>query len=451
MAPPTTRCYACGKSGGKLLGCARCQKEWFCNRECQAFARAELGHRGANCRAVDAPPPDAAALAQASAALQRARLIWTFGAISKEARAHCLANTRIGQLAAAEKLKEAAAATDHIGGAYGADLRSDTDQLLSQCLVHSGDLAAAARAAASSLQAARVSGNRTVLVVALANCGRVAQLAPTEMIRMEKEGRAQEERLGSLGVALLLEGRVSLPTTARATRSMGLAYAEVALAMCDAALAAAGGRGSPAAADHRRVPSLLAEVTVRDSVVACLAALDEDRPRVMELTRQLVALSRQMVRTAAPSEAHVAQRMLANQLSDLGCALMTDECRVEEAEACLCESLALGEGMGDVLLTTTTLRLLVNLCNFFGHADATVAAAKSAEAEALRSRLNQLLVQTGRSSETDCAICLESLAQDAGAAGGGVAVLSCNHQFHVGCTMAWQKTTPKFPCPICKQ
>ena len=439
-----TRCCGCGYSGGNLLGCARCKKAWFCNRGCQAFARAELGHRGANCRAVDDPPPDAAALAQASAALHRATLIRTVGAMVNEANAHRRANTRIGRLAAVEKVKDAVAVTDLIDGAYGAELRSKAHQYLSRCLARSGDLAAAARAAASSLRAARASGNRTELVFALAGCGDVARLAPAEMVKVEAEGREQERR--SLGVDLLLEGRVSLPTTARATRSMGLAYAQVALAVCDAALAAAGGRGSPAAADRRRVPSPLAELTARDAAVACLAALDEDPSRVMELTRQLVALSRQMVRTAAPSEVRAAQGMLAQQLSDLSVRLGTEA--GDDAEACLRESLALCEGTGDVQLTTATLRQLVNLCNRVTHPDA--AAAKVVEAEAFRSRLNQLLVQAGRSSETDCSICLEPLAQDAGAASGGVLVLRCNHQFHVGCTMAYYKTSPKIPCPMCK-
>jgi hypothetical protein len=196
-------------------------------------------------------------------------------------------------------------------------------------------------------------------------------------------------------------------------------------------------------------------VTVRNSLMTCLAALHPDQPRNMELTRQLVALSRQAVQTAAHNEVHIAQRTLADQLSDLGCALMIREDGVDEAEACLCESLALCEGLGDVLLTTTTLRLLVNLGGLCGNTDATVAEARYDKAEAFRSRLNRLLAQTGRSIETDCSICLESLTQDAwaasGGSGGGVLVLSCNHQFHAGCVLAWQKTTPSCPCPICKQ
>jgi len=112
MAPPTAVCYACGKGGGRLFGCSRCQKAIFCNCDCQAFARAELGHRGANCRAVDGVPPDAAAVARASVALDRANLIRTVSSLSEGARAHVLANTRIGYLAAAEKLKEAASVAD---------------------------------------------------------------------------------------------------------------------------------------------------------------------------------------------------------------------------------------------------------------------------------------------------------------------------------------------------
>ena len=305
-----------------------------------------------------------------------------------------------------------------------------------------GDLAAAAHTAASSLHAARVLGNRTFLVVALANCGAVAQLVPAEMIKMETEYR---EREGPLGSVLLSEGRVGLPTTAHATRSMGVAYHQVALAICDAALATAGGRGSPTAADQRRVPTLLAELMVRNSLASCLSASNTDRSLATE-RRELVCLSRQTVQTAARIDVPMAQRMLADKLSSLGGVLMTMEGGLDEADACMRESLALGEGLGDVQVIAATLRRMVNIR---GNADNTVADGRYAEAEVFRSRLNGLLVQMGRSIETHCSICLESLTQPAW--GGGVLVLVCNHQFHTGCIVAWQKTTPVCLCPICKQ
>jgi len=53
LAPAAGSCHACGKSDGKLLRCGRCLGVWFCSRECQTFARKDLGHRGANCRPAD--------------------------------------------------------------------------------------------------------------------------------------------------------------------------------------------------------------------------------------------------------------------------------------------------------------------------------------------------------------------------------------------------------------
>jgi len=330
---------------------------------------------------------------------------------------------------------------DLIGGAFGAGLSADTDHLLSQCHVYLGDLAAAARAAVSSLHAARAAGNRTFLVIALCQCGEVAQLAPVEMIKMETEYR---EREGALGACLHSEGRISLPTTARATRSKGVAYLQAALSTCTAAVGAAGGRGSPAAADQRRVPTLLAELMVRNSLAACLAASNKERPRATEL-RELVSLARQTVQTAAQCDVPMAQRMLADRLSSLGGGLTTFE-GFDEADACLHESLALSECVGDVQVLTGTLRQLVNIR---GNADTAVAGGRYAEAEEFRSRLNALLVQKGRSIESHCSICLELLTQPV--VGGGVLVLGCNHQFHTGCILAWQATTPVCSCPMCKQ
>jgi len=96
----------------------------------------------------------------------------------------------------------------------------------------------------------------------------------------------------------------------------------------------------------------------------------------------------------------------------------------------------------------------------------------AAEAEVFRSRLNRLLVQMGRSPETCCSICLESLAPPAdgtaedaagvnpssgsdragGPADSCVRVLNCHHQFHNGCILSsWQHTTSNLVCPLCKQ
>jgi len=57
---------------------------------------------------------------------------------------------------------------DLIGGAEGAERRTQIDQHLTNCLVRSGNMAAAARAACSSLRAARAAGSRTLLVQSLA-------------------------------------------------------------------------------------------------------------------------------------------------------------------------------------------------------------------------------------------------------------------------------------------
>ena len=133
---------------------------------------------------------------------------------------------------------------------------------------------------------------------------------------------------------------------------------------------------------------------------------------------------------------------------------------IPEAELCLREALALCESFGDVHQTVNTLRCLINLC---GRAHAAVT---PAEAEALRSRLNQLLVQTGRSVELSCSICLEPLAppvdgaaEDAAGGSGGaggtsdscVRVWNCNHQFHDGSLSTWLRTSSNRACPLCKK
>jgi len=355
---------------------------------------------------------------------------------------------------------------DLIGGAQGAFRRAYADQPLSSCLSCLGDNAAAAIAACSSLRAARASGSRSSLVTALSVCGQAAKKAPSVMANAERESREQERRCGSPsygGLDLSQEGRVSLPTTPAALARLCLAYHEAAVALCDEALAAAGGRGNPAAADNQRVPNLQVEARARGSLGDCLDDMGEERQRSLELLRQAVVLWWQVLRTATPGrDTGYGQRMLADQLSTLGFLLKDGGSQeTAEGEACLREALALSEGLEDVWLTGKILRYLVSL----GGEQYT--AVGPAEAEVFRSRLNQCLVQMGREPETNCSICLEPLAPPADgaaedAAGGGgsggasgssdscVRVMPCNHQFHLGCLWTWQHTTSNHACPLCK-
>jgi hypothetical protein len=218
-----------------------------------------------------------------------------------------------------------------------------------------------------------------------------------------------------------------------------------------------------AADDERLVPDLPTEAQARSSLALTLHRLGEEPQRSLELIRQAVALWRLMVRPLAPGQDTLNARGLANQLSTLGGVLTAHGSDgMAEAEACLREALALGEGLGDVRLAVKTLTYLINLC---GEAHATVG---PAEAEVFRSRLNQLLVQMGRSPETSCSICLEPLAPPADgaaedAAGGGgiggvgdppgscVRMLACHHQFHYGCLSTWGRTGARsHACPLCK-
>jgi len=377
------------------------------------------------------------------------------------------ANTRIGFLAAVEKFKEAASVADLIGGTEGSYRRADADRLLSDTLFRLHDMDGAARAACSSLRAARASGHRSMLVRSLSSCGFTASQAPSEMVNAERASREQERLSGGSpsygGLDLSQKGRISLPTTLAGLSRPGLAYYEAAVAICDTELAAAGGRGSPAAANPMRVPSLFVEARARGYLGACLNMPGEEQ-RSLELLRQAVALWRQLLRMAAPGkETLSAQRMLANELSTLGFVLKEyGSDGMAEAEACLREALALGEGLGDVMLTLKTLSYLINLCG------EEHAAMGHAEAEAFRSRLSQLLVQMGRSPETSCSICLEPLAPPAdgaaedatgrggsGGAGGPsdscVRVWSCFHQFHHGCLSTWRCMTSNHACPLCKK
>ena len=130
--------------------------------------------------------------------------------------------------------------------------------------------------------------------------------------------------------------------------------------------------------------------------------------------------------------------------------------KVSETEAWLRESLLLSETTQAVELQQAVMS---NLANMSGHPGTTV---DPAEAASLRARLNKLTVQMGRSSETDCMVCLERLEcgsaeKDATGEGGlpgtdsTVQVLPCGHQFHRGCLDTWWRTQSKRACPLCKK
>jgi len=387
-----------------------------------------------------------------------------------EAAKALMTRTGTGHITGVQKLNEAGKLADQFGGEEGAEFRSNADhQLCRALLLRMNDMPAAARAACSSLRAARVSGSRSTLVRALSMFGDAATKAPSEMVKAERESREQERLSGSpchAGLDLSQEGRDSLPSTAAALSRLGLAYHEAAVAICVSALAAVGGHSGPGDDDERRVPVVAAEARARGYLGYCLWNMNEERHRSLELCRQAVALWRRVVKWWTPLGTEtllIAQCELADELSALAAVLEAHgSAGRTEAEACLREALALCEDQEEVGMIVKTLR---NLINFGGEAHTTVGLA---EAEAFRSRLNQLLVQTGRTPETVCSICFEPLAPSAdgaaeGAADGGssggvgvhlsacVHVLHCDHQFHHGCIMNWRRTTTSRACPICKR
>jgi len=483
LAPAANACAACGKSDGKLLLCGRCRGVWFCNRKCQDVARKELGHRGVNCRPADgAQKSDSSANARAPVAapsrpstlMERENLCHRFTDLTAEAQQAQRLNTRVGYLAAAEIATELAMVADLIGGAVGAACHSQAELLQSGCLLPLGNKPGAARAACSSLLGARASGIRSALVKPLIQCGDVASVAAGDMANAERESREQERLCGSPshgGLDLSQEGQVSLPTTPAAFSRLGLAYYEAALATCDAALAAVGGRDDLADDDEPLVPALCLEGRVRGSLGFILHRLGEQQ-RGSELLRQAVALVRHGVRKAAPgSDALVSdQRMLATTLLTLSVVLddlsMGDSRDapgfggVAEAVACLREALELCADTDSVMLKQTVLG---HLANMSGRPDMPVG---PAEAAAFRSRLNALYAQAGRNHDTNCTICLESLEQPDGGAdqdtadhgdrdadhtNSAVLVLSCGHQFHQGCLFTWWRTAASRACPLCKE
>jgi len=481
LAPAANACHACGKSHAKLLRCGQCRGVWFCNRECQVAA-ARQGHSGANCRPADGAQKPAssanlrapfAAATRLSTAIDSEQLEQRSRHLLNEANQTQQANTRIGYLTAVEKAREAASVADLVGGAKGATCRAATDLLQSSCLLRLGNMAAAARAACSSLREARAAGNMTSLVSALSTCGNVAKQAPDEMANAERESREQERLGGSPSYGSLdlsQEGRISLPTNRAALSRLGLAYYEAAVATCDAALTAAGGRDSPAANDQRRVPVLDLEAQVRSGLGVTLHDLGE-RQRGLELLWQAVALLRLAVRKAAPgSDTLNSKQVLAALLCPVGGLLNRSGVEgsgnapgsdgTADAEACLREALEICEDTDAVALKQLALR---HLANMSGRPDQPVG---PAEAAAFRSRLNALYPQAGRNPETSCTICLEPLEQldggadqdapgDSGCGASGytnsaVCVLKCGHRFHRGCLTTWWLTRSDRKCPNCK-
>jgi len=473
LAPAAVSCHACGKSDGKLLLCGRCRNVWFCSRECQAVARKDLGHRGANCRPADgAQTPISSANARSpfaapsrpSTPIGVKQLAARYNNLFDEGQKAAMANTRVGYLAAVAKAKEAAAVSDFIGGEIGAACHSDADRLLSSCLLHLGEMAAAACAACSSLRTARASGNISALVSALSTCGNVARKAPNGMAKAERENREQERLSGTTpsygGLDLSQEGRISLPTSPAALSRLRITYMEAAVALCDSALVAAGGRDSPAADDDGRVPMLRLEAEARGSLGVSLDELGVGPQRSLELRRQAVALLRREMQAVASSDhAQYAERSLAVCLCNLGVRLSSSD-EMAEAAACMREALELSEETDDVGLKQM---VLINLANMSGRPDLPV---RPAEAVVLRSRLNALYAQTGRSTDTSCTICLELLEMPSGDAEYGAAddsgrdadgyinsavrVLECGHQFHRGCLSTWWRTRSESRCPLCK-
>ena len=297
-----------------------------------------------------------------------------------------------------------------------------------------------------------------------------------------RESREHERLSGSASYGspdLSQEGRITLPTTPAALSRLALTYLEAAVATCDTALAAAGGRDSPADDDERWVPSLFLEAQVRGQLGIGLNGLGE-RQRGVGLLWQAVVLLRRAVRKMAPgSDARGPKYALAAFLCSLGRELNRSQVNprtrpgvggsgnapgsdgMAEAGAYLREALELCEDTDSVALKQTVLR---NLANMSGRPDQPVG---PAEAAALRSRLNALYAQAGRHHDTSCTICLEPLEMSGGGAEDGAAddsgrdadgytnsavhVLHCAHQFHRGCLSTWWRTRSDEKCPLCKK
>jgi len=392
------------------------------------------------------------------------KLLARFDGLVREADQAHLINTRVGVFTAVKKAKEAAAVADLIGGAVGASRRANAELVLCSCLFCVGNMAAAADGACSALRAARAAGSTSFIVLALMECGKVANKAPDEMAKAERQSRDQERLGGSTlsygGLDLSQEGRVCLPTTPAALSRLAVAYGEAAVATCDAALAAVGGRDSAAGAAAAGLPSLCLEGDTRGRLGLRLCQLGVERQRGLDLLREAVVLLRRAVRMAASNDgAREEKRTLAACLCNLG-AVQPFSDGVAEAAVCLRQALELSEDMDDVGLTQV---VMINLANMSGRPDQPVGLA---EAAALRLRLNALYAQTGRIPDTSCTICLEPLEQPGGGAEKGAAddcgrdadgftnssvyVMICGRQFHRRCVFTWRRKTLNTTCPLCR-
>ena len=125
-------------------------------------------------------------------------------------------------------------------------------------LIAAGDIASEARFACSALRSAHASGSKTALVSALTVCGIIASVGPKQMAFAFAEEVEESQELGLT------------PTSQATPCRLDLACLQAAIAICEAALAAVGGRDSPAAADEHCVPSPLVEARARDGLQICL-------------------------------------------------------------------------------------------------------------------------------------------------------------------------------------
>ena len=219
--------------------------------------------------------------------------------------------------------------------------------------------------------------------------------------------------LGHGGIDLFQEAQVRLPTTAAAISRLGHDFIEAAVAVCDAGLAAVGGRGSPGADDEDAVPSLCVETQARGLLGTSVYRVggERERRRGLDMMRAAVALLRLVVRKATPGSRIVEENgMLAGELVSLA-AFLNNEVTggmlvnavsrlssgaVSEAEACLREALELSAHTPDVGLQQGALTNLINMSGSPHHA------VGPAEAETFRLQLNKLHVQTGRNPDTTC-------------------------------------------------
>ena len=137
-------CRACGKSGGKLLRCGRCNAAWFCSHDRQVLA-VKQGHQGANCLPEGVQRTASSANPESTTIMVEA--LSRYQDLMAAARNATKANTRVGWIAASENYEKAAKVIKLIDGANAALLVAEASMQLSSCCLHSGDTASAVRAA----------------------------------------------------------------------------------------------------------------------------------------------------------------------------------------------------------------------------------------------------------------------------------------------------------------